>query len=342
MGWLNTLLDVGILAGQWSSMNKLEALKNQGAESAMIQAVLRELRNQIFNYKQSAEEIVAAEMQNPKRAAGAIKLLGLQLKESGITPEMFLDLSDKEYAAATARFIRDNGNRMLASLPADQQTEVNSFAAAAIRLPDYDYYLSNFDDGYRYRAALPDAQKYGIAQNGCIAPLVGYVGLIVFGAAGAAVGAALRIADIGLILGLVGWFVFMRTYTSTRKQRAEAKKTVEALQNKIDLERFNAIDAEFNGDRERVANLRQQARTLVEAFFGSGAPVALPMAAVSSLAPTSNSTASPSAPASAVQARGALIQANPAPPATVNCPACGGQNPPGAKFCMKCGQPLSL
>jgi hypothetical protein len=322
MGWLNTLLDVGILAGQWSSMNKLETLKQQGAEAAMVQAVLRELRNQIFNYKQSAEEIVGAEVQNPKRAAGAMKLLGLQLKESGITPELFIDLSDKEYVAATTRFIRDNGNRMLGSLPVDQQAEVNAFAAAAIRLPDYDYYLSNYDDGYRYRAALPDAQKYGIAQNGCIALLVGYIGIAVFGAAGAAVGAVLRMGDIGFILGLVGWFVFMRTYTATRKQRAAAKKTVDALQNKIDLDRFNAIDAEFNGDRERVANVRQQARLLVDVFFGNATPAALPLAAT------------PDTSSVAVQPQSAAIS-------TATCPACGAPYPSGAKFCMKCGQSLN-
>jgi hypothetical protein len=49
MGWLNTFVNVASAGANLAQLSKLEALKQQGADAAMIQAVLQALRNQLVD-----------------------------------------------------------------------------------------------------------------------------------------------------------------------------------------------------------------------------------------------------------------------------------------------------
>src|SRR5690606_35725834 len=90
---------------------KLKELQMQGAAIALIEALIKELRNQIFNFKQTAEAILVNEAETPVIAAGAMKLLERRLLESGITPDVFQEITDKEYTATVIRLIRENSDR---------------------------------------------------------------------------------------------------------------------------------------------------------------------------------------------------------------------------------------
>lgn len=275
MSWLNRLLSVGTLTGQWTSLHKLEALKRQLEVKATIQAVLHELRNQIFNYRQSAEEIITAEAKSPKRAAAAMKLLELQFHKSEISPGLFLDLNDKVYVADTARFIRDNARRLLARLPASEQVQVAVVVEAAIHLADYEYYLTSYDDAMRYRAALPDAKRHNLAHSGRVAFIV-CVGLVAILCASIVFGLAIRSVEIGIVLGAALCFIVMRAYVVNRARWADARKMVDALESRLDLRRFDALDMEFNHDREQVKAIRKHAQELANAFFGDDtAPISV-------------------------------------------------------------------
>ena len=96
MGWLDNLLDVAGIGLGIAQLNQLNELKQQGASKTLVQAVLNDLRQQIFNYKQAAENILETEKKNPRAAAGAMCILKMRLQDSGITPNLFLDLNDKD------------------------------------------------------------------------------------------------------------------------------------------------------------------------------------------------------------------------------------------------------
>ena len=123
MGWLDIAFDAAMLSTQISQRNKLQQLQQQHAEAAVIQAVVLALRQEIFKFKQTAEEIVALAATYPKQAAGALEILQRRFQQAGLTPDLFPELGDKEYVAATTRYLREQCQRLLAQLPPADRLE---------------------------------------------------------------------------------------------------------------------------------------------------------------------------------------------------------------------------
>ncbi len=263
MGWLNNLLDVASLGVELSQLGKLEELRKQGAAGAMVQAVLQQLRNQIFNYKQAAQTILDAENKETKVAAGAMRVLEMRLEESGISPDLFPDLNDKEYVAATYKFIRDNSARMRGQLAPENLNELDSMASAAYHLPGYSYYVSNYTDYANYKQAMLTKEKLGYLSgplSGCLLFFAAMFVIAVFftifqNMTGLFVGAV--VAAAGIIWG--GRYF---------RQSREAKKTVKDLDEKLDIELYTKLDADFRGDLRRATILQNEAETRIKNFFG--------------------------------------------------------------------------
>lgn len=169
MSWVNTMLDIGIIGMQASQKNKLEQLQRQNAEAALIEALLRALRDEIFRYKQAADEVLKLESNDPKSAAAGMKILFLQLQDFGLTPDMFPDISDKEYVATTTKSIRDNAKRLEGSLSTEDQAEVDTVVDAAMNLPGYNYYIQHHEVVNVYRQSLPIYDELKTRNNGCVA-----------------------------------------------------------------------------------------------------------------------------------------------------------------------------
>jgi hypothetical protein len=345
MGWLNTLLDAGILAAQVSSMSKLETMKKQGAEAATLQAILTEIRRQIFNYKQEAEEILSFAEAFPKQAAAGMKLLELRLQSSGITPDLFPDLNDKEYAAATARFIRDQYRRLFALLSATEQTEVKTVVSTVSNLQDYTYYLKHYQKAQTYRASLQvykQLEPYNGPQQQAIHltawGLIGVSLCMVMGSSIAGRSAGSFFSFLGMLMLCGG--IALRFWSDRRRKAGtfnQAKKTVAEIGQEIDIELFDRLDREFGGDYNRALDAQREAQAVVSHFFDeNGDFLAVPVAATS--APTANA-AMPSQ--NRVPATSTPSASQPtATRTTIYCARCGTANAAGGKFCMKCGQAL--
>ena len=276
MGWLNTFVNVASFGAEVAQLSKLEALKQQGAEAAMIQAVLQALRNQIFQYNQAAKEILTVEEQNPKLAAGGMRVLQLRLEDSGIKPEMFPDLSDKEYVANTFRTVRENSSRLWQQLPEETRAEVASAAEAAEDLPRYEYYLMHYDAAQELKAAVPIYEKYKGRDNCLVRSGSGLLGvfvapLLLFGCAlmaGDMMGE--RAAGLLSCVALLAWFGVLFGIFKLNNVPAynEAKKTIQQYKDSdIDLDRFVYLEKEFGVDKTAVINMRDQAEKLVDNFF---------------------------------------------------------------------------
>lgn len=269
MGWLDLVLGAASASAGMYNASQLETLRRQGAETALIQAIIMHLREQIFEIKQMAELAVAQEAQSAKIAAGAISVVELRLLSSGITPDLFLELGDKEYAKNTVRLIGENKRRLLGMLSTDEQSEVGRVAAAAARLPDYSYYVGNFDVGRRLMEATSAVTKYE-ARNGCMFNTVVSFGYFLIGLPTAIVVFGTTIDwNIGTVMGIGLWlagFVGITLWQHAGEYKT-AKKTMEELKDKINLPRFIELDRELAG-KERARQLQQAAQALVAPFFG--------------------------------------------------------------------------
>ena len=278
MSWLKTVLGAANLVADVAQISMLEQLRSQGAKAGAIQAVLQELRNRIFNYKQAAEEILATENKDPKRAAAALKLLESHLKDLGIAPELFPDIGDKEYVAATIRFMHDNSSRLIGQLPSEEQAEVNEMASTAVRLTDYTYYTATYADAQRYKqseSVVKRLKRWNVGTAGYLylglIPLVLYIGLFsaIFRSASPRGG----VSDIAIVLGIAAFVATARWFYIKVMRRSEykaAKRVVDELKNKLDMKRFDELDGEFRGNLEGITALQQRAQALLNKYLGEG------------------------------------------------------------------------
>jgi hypothetical protein len=270
MGWFNTMLNVATAASSAYSAAQLHSLRRQNAEAAVIQALLAHLRNRIFELRQMAESALSLEAESPKVAAGALSVVEMHLKDSGITPDMFPELVDKEYAAQTWRLVAHNMRRLMGQLTSAEQAEEQQFVAVARRLPDYNYYLEHYEDGRRLAEASETVARYA-GRNGCLARMALLTYIVVglpflgwtFGGSG---GNGFSNAGFlfGLVLGVVGLIFWLRQMHVWKY--GEAKRTVDELGKKMDVDRFKALDQEL-GDATRARQLQAHAQALADAFF---------------------------------------------------------------------------
>lgn len=280
MSWLNTLLDVGIISMQLSQRSKLEQLQQGQAAETLVRVVIQALREEIFKYRQAAEEILVLERKDPKVAAAAMKILFLRLKNLRLSADLFPEISDKEYFAATNRLIRENSTRLIRRLVPAEQKEVNRVAAVADALSDLTYYLEKYQDAQKYRQALLTIERLKTLNHGCVTiSLVLTLMFVLF-----ALPFMLNIEGQGTgilcltnpIIGGIVLFIYYNQIARSKDYRA-AKKVVSKLEGEVDLERFADLDKRFGHSYQRALNLKKQAQSILRDFFGSsGMPIMLP------------------------------------------------------------------
>ncbi len=268
MGWFNTVLDVASLGVQVSQLGQLSEMRQQGASSAVMQAILQQLRNQIFNFKQAAQSIVDAEATDPKAAAGAMRVVELRLNDSGISTDLFSDLNDKEYVANTYKFVTAQSQRLKIALPTAQQDELEVMAQKAHQLPEYGYYLDHLTELQDYKTAQANKGQFGFLNAGG-GLVLGCSSLIVFAILVSIFGAIFRDAPlIGGIIGAVATFAIMIWAGRRAKLAKDSKKRLEELEKNVDIEYLQSLDQKFRGDKGEVERLRDDARESVNHFFG--------------------------------------------------------------------------
>jgi len=282
MSWMNTLLDIGIMGMQANQSQKLHQLQQQQAGAAAVQALIQALRDEIFKYKQAADEVLAMEVSDPKAAVVAMRILYIKLQEFGVTPDIFPELSDKEYAASTIKLIQGNSERLMADFPEEEQSEIEQIASAVLNLPKYKYYIENFDNAQKYRNALANYKKYKTLNSGCLSWFVGYWVLSIIGAI--SFGAGMGIATVfsggqemsdgaavfGVIMGMlifIGGVILYNRKGRRAKEYKEARNIVEQHKGKLDLTEFAALENQFGCDYQNVLESQKKDQVLVDNFL---------------------------------------------------------------------------
>lgn len=179
-----------------------------------------------------------------------------------VTPDLFTDLADKKFVADTARLISGNSSRMYAGLDKAGQTQVDQLVEHVRRLPDYHYYLKNLDEGDAMRDASEAALSGGPSCAIILLAVAGAIlAFIVVNIAG------MNIASILLLLVGIVLLSSAVVMTVLRRRVSQAQQTIEELEDTVDLERFTALEEEFESPEE-VEEKQKQAEQFIEGFFG--------------------------------------------------------------------------
>lgn len=265
MSWGDVIsigLGLGNMALNAGNASKLQQMQMEHASEALFREFISMLRNGIFNLKQTAESVLAGEETSPLQAAGAMRILDYQLSASGITPDMFPDLADMEYAAATTKLISSNSSRMYAALDATGKERVDQLLGHMHQLADLRYYLDHADNASRLRAEQTATNVNGIRQSkGCLIS----IGLFALGTV-----LAMMSVELGVLIGFIAWIagiVGLIQLAQNRRATNEAQKTLKELESTVDWPRFQMLEQQFKTPDE-ARQRQKESEQYVESFFG--------------------------------------------------------------------------
>ena len=226
MGWGDVIsigLGLGNAAINASNASTLQQMKMQQAGEALYREFVSAMRNAIFELKQTAEGVLAGEGASPLKAAGAMRILDHKLATSGITPDLFTELADKEYVAATANMVHSNSYRLYTALDQVQQTQVDQLVEHVHRLADAHYYLEHADGVSRLRMAKAETNSSSARPQGCLIA----IGLLVL--SGMAVWVSMELAWLIMLAGFIVGGLALRQLSGQRKAANTTKKTIYIL-----------------------------------------------------------------------------------------------------------------
>lgn len=264
-------LGLGNVALNTSNAGTLQQMKLQQAGEALHREIINLMRNDIFNLKQTAESVLVGEEGAPLKAAGAMRILHRQLSSSGITPDLFPELADKEYAAVTAKLINGNSNRMYAALDADGKNQVDQLVEHLQRLPDLQYYLDHADNASRLKAEKTSTiDGNGVQNKGCLIAFGLFVLSPLLILVGAKLGAFVMFVALGTLVMFASWVVgigALVSYAGKQWAASATHKTIEQLESTIDLPRFYNLEQQFK-TLDGAKESQRESEQYVERFFG--------------------------------------------------------------------------
>jgi hypothetical protein len=316
MGWLDvigTAIDVANLAVSVSNASKVNELRQQGAAAHLIDSILSAMRDDVYHYKQACENILSREVLSPIKAAGAMRALEIKVAESGLLPELFGNYSDREYAEATFRTIREHSRRLSQGLSGSDKSLVEAFAKAVVEIEEVKEYVDSFLDGVAVLNAKTTYDKLKSRNESCML-MIGVV-----------------------IAGLFSWgllaipvVIYMRPW-----EYRSAKKIIEEKGSRVNLSLFERMHRMFGGSESARMRLNELNRTVGEflnlpdipanvidqrPFLQNGHPVTYI-----------------EEPGSYVLPLPVIVKVNGGSVKILPCPVCGRQVTNRARICGNCG-----
>lgn len=276
MSVLGTLLDVASLSVEIAMAQQLEEMQRQGATAANMRVLANHLKDQIFKYNESYKNIVAQAPVAPLQAAGALRLLQIRLNESGLSPDLFTELSDKEYVSMTFRQIKDKIAELTTALGPEDQASLEALVSKVSRLPDYNYYIENYDLAEEYKGQSVLAESTGNKTLGFWSMLgCGFMaggGVLTMLMALPSLGQGLAITNFvvwGLMVAAAGFVARWgyRNYNAAARGDV-AKKRLADLKTRFSYGRFRELDRELGGNKAKAIMIRDEGQKAAEAFFG--------------------------------------------------------------------------
>lgn len=158
MGWLSTAIDIATFAAVTNNAMKTSRLEDLRKQAEQIGAIQGICRDYIFRANQAKEDMLEYRGTKPLALAAGLAYLEGEIQESGITTEIFSDISDKEYLASTLRTIRQNRRELMELLDADQQKLVETASQSLRNFESLSFVVSSFDDAMRLQS-LMEQQK---------------------------------------------------------------------------------------------------------------------------------------------------------------------------------------
>lgn len=277
MSWLRALeigLDLTNVAINIGNAERLNELQRLGQSAELRKQIAKELRNQVFSFRQAADSALSTETESVFRTTIAMRLLERRLQDTQITPDDFEEFADKEYVHQVTKHISDNATRLYYQCSADDQLDITDAVNAIINLPDLEYFVTNYDKYTELIGVKRTVDEYSERNSSGTGFGLGWVRV------GAALALALFAATSGsafmwIVAGAawVGGHVMLSRWQNADAYK-EAKSRFDSLNNTVSFKRMEVLNRQY-GTLERAQQLRIEAESSIRAAFGQDTPIML-------------------------------------------------------------------
>ncbi|GEM_PF-928886 len=376
MNWLEITLDNDLNDKAALTSLKLQKFIEEERKLEELLPLQQSLIEYLTLLKQAFDSLSKDPNVDSKTMAAAMILLEIRLQDSLISPDFFINQEDIDYVNIVISSISGKGNLLISQLPQAEQDEVREMILNARLYADYSYYLNHYIQGQKVKeaAAIVEQLEWRNSVLGMLLLWGGYVLILL-------VLSSIPIylftnqettnAYIGFgFLAIIGIVLFIAiTRFQKAKQFNSAVNAVIEHSDLLDVERFEKVDAEVQGNRSRALGFQNSTKALVEKFFTSPSrlsklsaeevkpSVLLPSEETikstlpekadimleqlpSTLPPTSSSTTDSAVSSQPPQEIRSPI--TPPSPTPRFCGNCGTKLPAGALYCPNCGHPVQM
>jgi hypothetical protein len=275
MSWLRALeigLDITNVAVNLSNASRLNELQRLGQSAELRMTLARELRNQVFGFRQASDAALEMESVSVFRTAAAMKLLQQRLRETQITPDDFDEFADKEYVHTVTKHISDNTSRLYYQCSVEERDDIDEVVTAITHLPDYEYFLTHYEDFQRYGEVKRIVDEFSGRNESGAGFGVGYVRfflvvtLLVFGGMSNS-----GVVWVFVIAAIIGANILISRWQNAGAFK-DAKTLYDALLLRINVNRMGALERQLR-TIENAQQRRQEAQWKIKSVFGQDTPI---------------------------------------------------------------------
>ena len=155
MSWLRTIVDVADLAVGVNNAVQLSRMQEMGQQVQAVEALRSVMREYIFRMNEAKEDLLLYKKQKPIAVVAGLYYLEAEIDSSPVKPEIFEDISDKEYISSTVRSIRQERMGLL-ELFTEEQHDLAKTTARALGSYEELIALSDIYDGLVQLSGLRD------------------------------------------------------------------------------------------------------------------------------------------------------------------------------------------
>lgn len=373
MNWLEITLDNTLNDKAAQTSLKLQKMIEEERKLEELIPLQQSLLEYLSLLRQAFESLAKDSLIDQKIKAAAMILLEIRLQDSLITPDFFINQEDIDYVNAVISDISGKGNLIISQLPQTDQDEVRDMILNARLYTDYSYYINHYNQGQKVKesAAIVEQLEWRNSVWGMLALWGGYV-LVILLLSSIPIYLFINEETTNAYLGfgflaIISIVLFIAiTRFQKAKQFNNAVTAVIENSDLLDVDRYEKVDAEVQGNRSRALGFQASTKALVDNFFISSTAktrltseeikpsIILPSAeTIKSTLPqemAENIEQAPPIPripeAEPEPISEPLKVTSPKPnepPLTPRfCGNCGTKLPPIALFCPNCGHPVKI
>ena len=271
LDWINFGLGMASATASVSNARRLEQMQREGAEAAVIQALLSALRDLVFDSRAKLKVIEPLMESDPLPVFAMARTVEWRLTALGIEPSLFPEFRDKEYVQETLDQLAQIEKGTYGRMTPEQRQQAEDCALALYEMPLLDKAVASETAREAFKAT--DSEWSSLTTRKTLFTLGGVVALVAACPMCALAGLDSSLAAVGSVLGLLlaggGVVLFFVGRSSSRlKELDQRRASLKAEYADADTQK-HIVERLGKQNKQDYVTLRDQRQALIQSTFSS-------------------------------------------------------------------------